>query len=274
MTIKKGDKFPSNNHGEVEVIDYKTFSQVTIIFSCGTIKVVSAGNLRRGEVSPKTSNREVKTLKDYLHKRKEYSNYKIIYYDKYNVHFECSSCNNDIYKSLYPDGKIFKVGISPFKEGKVPCRCNKYFIRTEDEWRILFEEYMGDKGTFKSVNKSLTDGKKYFNWVCNNNHNVLTNISDNINKRPGCPICYDKGKHILYLLKLTRPDGEVFTKIGITVNLPYRLKMYCDEGLVVSYVYSFSTKDIHFESAHQLESKILRLSRKDVGWVERLYRLH
>lgn len=259
--IKVGDKFLTNNYGEVEVVEYKSFHEIVVVFSCGTEKTVYGGNLRKGEVSPKKSKRSYKTVYDYLKNREEYSRYSISYCNKYEVHFTCSVCDNDMYSVLYPNGKLFKVSVNCFKEGKIPCRCNKMFAKTDDEWRVYFTNHMGDKGDLISLERNKFN-RRMFNWVCNKGHNVLTNASDNISKKSGCPVCYKGYKDTLYLVKLIKPDGECYTKLGVTKNLDYRLKMYEDEGLSFTDLYCFKTIDVGVTNAMDLEKKILDVCKK------------
>ncbi len=260
--IKVGDIFPSNNHGEVSVIDYVDINQVTIRFSCGTEKVVVAGNLRKGEVSPRViAKRKVKGFYDYKDLREEYKNYKILSHSKHAIEFNCSKCNKDIYSVLYPEGKIFVSKVSCFQEGKVPCRCYPYFRKTEEEWGVLFNHHMKDKGTFLRTVVTV-DNVKCWDWVCKNGHTVTTRIGDNTYHKSGCPECCSRCKDTLYLIKLTKEDGRSYTKVGITKNLDYRMKMYSDEGLYVSDLQYFNTNVIGVTNAMDLERKILKLCRK------------
>jgi len=52
-TMEVGDKFPSNNHGEFEIIGYTSAKHIKVKFlDTGDIGYTSARAIRRGQVNP------------------------------------------------------------------------------------------------------------------------------------------------------------------------------------------------------------------------------
>ena len=50
VKIKKGDIFQTNNHGEVEVVEYKDSHNITVVFKDGLTTVCQASSLRLGNI--------------------------------------------------------------------------------------------------------------------------------------------------------------------------------------------------------------------------------
>lgn len=59
-TMKEGDKFTSNNHGEFEIVGYLSTHHIRVKFlDTGEIGYTSARGIRRGQVNPYKPNKEL-----------------------------------------------------------------------------------------------------------------------------------------------------------------------------------------------------------------------
>jgi hypothetical protein len=222
MVMKVGEHYTSNNFGEVEVIKYINCNSVEVRFSDGSTKTTCAGNIRKGEVSPviRGVNANKIPIHDLLKRNISYSNYRVISCDGEEVTLDCSLCAKDLYSVNGISTSVFKTTRNTLREGKVPCRCNKFFRKNSDEQLFDTKQIL------------LTLGGKLINhlnfpriiWECPSGHVVTTNFYDNKHKSSGCPKCtgHTDNQSILYLLELNK-GGRFAVKLGIATDLKLRV---------------------------------------------------
>lgn len=155
-------------------------------------------------------------------------------------YYICPICSNDEYVKNDLCTGIFESHASALKSGTKSCRCsrNYYWNTKQREYQIkklCLEENLRFIGWDSS--KGYTNKRSKFNWVCSENHECSTSVTDFLGQGNRCPVCHmvkqkESGpfygyypdrvdeKDYLYILNF----NNKYIKVGRSFNVNERIK--------------------------------------------------
>lgn len=237
-----GSVYPTNNYGDLKVINYVNWNDVEVEFLLtGNKRSVRADDVRSGCLRDRGAEITVTKLQNYVGVERVLDNGNTLTVKEYlnksgvgNHYFsvECSSCSKD--KELHP--KIFKTSTVNWKSGCVPCPCSNSYTWNSDQYKVLIDRQFKDscwslKGDIV-VNKGNTTKVGVYCSKHNRTHKV--NISNILEGKSPCKTCTEfkarrarvntcierynltGTKEIFYILRFTG-KGVSFIKSGICV---------------------------------------------------------
>lgn len=165
--------------------------------------------------------------------------------------YRCPKCSTDEYALAGVCSGIFHCNPYSLRDGVLPCRCNKKFIRNKQQQeylikKVLLEENASPKLSFNRWETEYKNDKSMFVLSCEGHGDRLVSVAKFLQRNRRCATCtkggFDRSKPTDVYVLLASKGVDCFTGYGISNKFKTRLTTHKRNLKLAGYVLEKSNK--------------------------------